>query len=51
MKALLVIDVQESLTANKLYNKNTFFDSINSAIKHHTDISDLELKGVVVSEF
>lgn len=41
MNALLVIDVQESLTAKKLYNKDTFVASINSAIKHHTDNNDI----------
>lgn len=46
MKALLVIDVQESLTVMKLYCRETFLASINSAVKHFTDNNDMELKGV-----
>ena len=40
MKALLVIDVQKGLTARKLYEKELFFDTVNSYIDKYKKRGD-----------
>lgn len=41
MKALLVIDVQNGLTAKKLYHAQTFFDTVNEAARKFRECGDI----------
>ena len=41
MKALLIVDIQKSLTNRKLYNSPLFFDTVNYTIEKYRESGDL----------